>query len=141
MSRIDTFCGPSRAMHGRARAGGKVYGIDRWLLHTFLHGLGEPTIRAKLWDGKDIVRPGAATSAGMTIHDRATLWRLFTNPLLNFGDDYSAGRIDIDGGLVAFMEAIYRAMEEKRRHNHPAPYRRKHPDTNSPADDLTLPLT
>ena len=131
MSRTDTFVAPYRVMNGKTSAGGKAYDIDRWLLRRFLHSIGDPPIRAALWDGKEVVRPDSAPAVGMVIHDRATLWRLITNPLLNFGDDYSAGRIEIEGELVAFMETIYRAMNKKRRHFHQAAYRRKHPDTNS----------
>ena len=67
----------------------------------------------------------------MVIHDRATLWRLITNPLLNFGDDYSAGLIEIEGSLVEFMEAIYRAMDRGPRRFQQAVYRRKQSDTNT----------
>lgn len=131
MARTETFGAHYRIMNGRTSAGDKVYDIDRWLLRSFLHGIGEPQIRAMLWDGKEVVRPDSTCSVGMAIHDRATLLRLIANPLLNFGDDYSAGRIEIDGDLVAFMEAIYRAMDKKRRSARLAAYRRKQPDTNS----------
>ena len=46
----------------------------------------------------------------MVIRNRAALLRLIANPLLNFGDDYSAGNIEIEGDLVPFLEAVYRAM-------------------------------
>lgn len=47
----------------------------------------------------------------MVIHSRTSLLRLIINPLLYFGDDYSAGNIKIEGGLVPFLETVYRAME------------------------------
>jgi len=46
----------------------------------------------------------------MVIRNRGTLLRLIANPLLYFGDDYSAGNIEIEGELVPFLEAVYRAM-------------------------------
>jgi len=70
----------------------------------------------------------------MVIRDRAALWRLFTNPLLHFGDDYSAGLIEIEGGLVPFMEVVYRALPNApgyRRISDPAAYRRYQPKLNS----------
>ena len=112
------------AMNGGTHTGGRVLGIDRWLLRKFLHGMGDPRIRASLWDGKVVVTSMPAPAAGMVIHDRATLWRLVANPLLNFGEDYSTGRIGIEGGLVEFMEAVYRAMAKGRRHSPPAAGRR-----------------
>jgi cyclopropane-fatty-acyl-phospholipid synthase len=44
----------------------------------------------------------------MTISDRMTLARLFKNPLLKFGEAYSAGKIEIDGDLTQFLVEIYR---------------------------------
>lgn len=30
----------------------RVYGLDRYLAHTFLHAIGDPPLRLILWDGK-----------------------------------------------------------------------------------------
>ncbi|HEY6006929.1 MAG TPA: cyclopropane-fatty-acyl-phospholipid synthase family protein [Geobacteraceae bacterium] len=122
--------------HGqdKARAGGRVYDVDVWLAHKFMQAIGEPPMRVVLWDGKEIARPVTAASVGMVIRDRAALWRLFANPLLYFGDDYCSGRIEIEGGLVAFMETVYRAMDRTprfRRASDPAAYRRNQPRLNS----------
>jgi cyclopropane-fatty-acyl-phospholipid synthase len=106
-----------------ARASGKVLDIDRWLLRTFLDGVGSPAIGAALWDGKDAVE-GSTTPCRMIIHNRGALLRLFANPLLYFGDDYSAGNIEIEGNLVQFLEAAYQAMArpgEVRRRSKPTP--------------------
>ena len=119
---------------GEERTDGRVNGIDAWLVRKFLQAIGEPPLRVVLWDGKEIARPASTAAVGMVIRDRASLWRLFTNPLLHFGDDYSAGRIEIEGGLVAFMETVYRAMARTprfRRISDPAAYRRYQPRLNS----------
>ncbi len=114
MSRGGAFGVPYKIMNAGEEAVSRVHGIDRWLLRGFLHAMGDPLIHASLWDGKEVVTPAGASQVGMTIHDRTTLWRVLTNPLLNFGDDYSAGRIEIQGGVVAFMEAMYKAMDKKQ---------------------------
>ena len=70
----------------------------------------------------------------MVIHDRVALLRLLINPLLHFGDDYSAGRIEIKGGLVPCMETVYQAMvrlPKFRQKADPAAYRRNQPRLNS----------
>jgi cyclopropane-fatty-acyl-phospholipid synthase len=103
------------------------------LVRKFLQAIGNPPLRVVLWDGNEIAR-SSAIAAGMVIRDRAALWRLFTNPLLHFGDDYSAGRIEIEGGLVTFMETIYKAMAlspKFRRSSDPSAYRRNQPRLNS----------
>jgi len=70
----------------------------------------------------------------MIIHKRGSLLRLLTNPLLHFGDDYSLGRIEIEGRLVNFLETVYRSMEKTpryRRVSDPEAYRRNQPRLNS----------
>ncbi len=132
--KANTFAVPFHKLAGRANNRGRVYGTDTLMVHTFLHAIGNPSLRIVLWDGKILPAPGANSTAGMVIHDRSTLWRLMTNPLLHFGDEYSAGRIEIEGGLVQFMETVYRSMEKSpkfRRISDPEAYRRHQPGLNS----------
>jgi cyclopropane-fatty-acyl-phospholipid synthase len=132
--KVNTFAFPFPFRNDTANIGGKVYGVDVWLTRKFLQAIGEPALRVVLWDKEEIVPPDSNPAVGMVILDRATLWRLLINPLLHFGDDYSAGRIEIEGGLVAFMETVYRAMASTsryRRISDPAAYRRNQPNLNS----------
>ena len=132
--RESTFGGPFPHRFGKEHADGRVYGIDALLVRKFLQAIGEPPLRVVLWDGKETACTSSTPAVGMVIRDRAALWRLFTNPLLHFGDDYSAGRIEIEGGLVAFMETVYRALTHTpryRRISDPVAYRRNQPKLNS----------
>ncbi|MCX5841241.1 MAG: cyclopropane-fatty-acyl-phospholipid synthase [Deltaproteobacteria bacterium] len=133
-SKASTFTLPFPSRKGKADTGGRVYGVDRWLTRKFLQAVGNPPLRMILWDGKEISGAASKPAVGMVIRDRVTLWRLLINPLLYFGDDYSAGRIEIEGGLVAFMETTYRAMAHTPkfwRNPDPAAYRRNQPKLNS----------
>lgn len=130
----STFAIPIPGRNGAAETSGKVYGVDRWLVSKFLHALGGPALRVTLWDGKEIEPRKATAVVGMVIRDRAALLRLVTNPLLHFGDDYSAGRIEIEGGLTPFLETVYQAMAHTskfRRISDPGAYRRNQPKLNS----------
>jgi cyclopropane-fatty-acyl-phospholipid synthase len=121
-SKVYGVC-PTSLFAVGATASGRVLDIDRWLLRTFLRGVGSPDIGAALWDGKETV-PGGAAPFRLIIHNRAALLRLIADPLLHFGDDYSAGNIEIEGGLVPFLETAYRAMArpgEVRRRSKTAP--------------------
>jgi len=61
-----------------------------------------------LWDGQEICEGQDEPVARIVVHDRRTLWRLIADPDLHFGDAYTAGRIEIQGDLVALLEAVYR---------------------------------
>jgi cyclopropane-fatty-acyl-phospholipid synthase len=132
-ARTGIFGGPFPNGYGREQADGRVYGIDAWLVRKFLQAIGDPPLRVVLWDGKEAASP-SNPAACMVIRDRASLWRLFTYPTLHFGDDYSAGRIEIEGCLVRFLETVYRSMAQTPRYRHssdPTAYRRDQPRLNS----------
>lgn len=129
-----TYVAPFLSKNGTAHTSGRAYGIDTWLARTFLHTIGDPPLRVTLWDGAELAPPNSTPAVGMVIRDRGALWRLLTNPLLHFGDDYSANRIEIEGGLVQFMETVYQAMAQTprfRQTSDPAAYRRHQPLLNS----------
>ena len=84
--------------------------IERHLLKLLYNSIGRPRIVMKLWDGTCI---GEATenTPGIVIHNRSSLWKLIFNPELQFGEGYSEATIDIEGDLVALLEAIYAARK------------------------------
>ena len=101
---------------------------DRWLLAAIYSGLNHANVRLRLWDGTScgpIVAGGAPEItrarvrdappapadpvATVVIHDRGALFSLAWQPDIAFGDGYAAGRIDVDGDLVALLEALFRA--------------------------------
>jgi cyclopropane-fatty-acyl-phospholipid synthase len=84
---------------------GRVWAVERWLVHRLLGAVGSPPIALVLWDGEAI---GHATpKALLRIHDRRTFWQLLTNVYLGFGDALTAGRLDVEGDLLEFLEIIY----------------------------------
>jgi cyclopropane-fatty-acyl-phospholipid synthase len=133
-NRANTLDVSFTARGGKANADCKVCGIDKLIARKFLQVIGDPPLRVVLWDGNAVTNSDITTSVGMVIHDRLTLWRLLINPSLYFGDDYSTGRIDIEGGMVAFMETIYCAMAQSdkgRFISTPRAYRKNQPIKNS----------
>ena len=107
---------------------------DRWLLAAIYSGLNHANVRLRLWDGTSC---GLATVsarqkchsrtrtrraptpadpvATVVIHDRAALFSLAWQPDIAFGDGYAAGRIDVDGDLVALLEALLSRQARRRR--------------------------
>jgi cyclopropane-fatty-acyl-phospholipid synthase len=90
-----------------------VWAIERWLVWRLLDSLGNPPIALVLWNGEAIGH--AEPQARVVIHDRPTFWRLVCNPDLHFGDAFSDGSVEIEGDLLAFLELVYRAEDERPR--------------------------
>ncbi len=89
--------------------------FDRALCRTLLRAAGSPPIAIRLWDGETISPAQKAPVATLVLADRGALYRLIRNPDLHFGDLYSTGRIEVEGDLVAMLEAVYRGVEANLR--------------------------
>jgi cyclopropane-fatty-acyl-phospholipid synthase len=94
-----------------AVARGGVTIVERRLLESLLDTAGNPPIRMRLWTGEEIVRNNAPPVATMVIRDRGALMRMLVNPEVNPADDYSDGRIEIEGDLVAFLDNVFRGLD------------------------------
>ena len=76
------------------------YSVETRLIRTLLHAFGNPPIAFVLWNGDRIAPLGSAPVATLRIADRRTLLRLCTDPDLQFGELYSAGKIDVEGSIL-----------------------------------------
>lgn len=85
---------------------GKSTVLDRWLMRTMLKQAGNPEIEVVLWDESVITTSPVPPTVRAHIHNRSTLYKLLIDPSLYFGDGYTQGLIEVEGGLVAFNEAI-----------------------------------
>jgi cyclopropane-fatty-acyl-phospholipid synthase len=103
-----------------APAGGRVGStIAGRLLKVLLHSLGEPPIEFILWTGERVSACGGAPMVGkVRIRDRSTLLGILRDPFVRFGDDYSNGRIEIEGDLIQVLEIISRSGQ--RREDRPS---------------------
>ncbi len=121
---------PAHGAYGRPR--GRASRIDQVLLAWLLHAMGRPSIRLELWDGTSVDGAGRI-AATVHILDRRTLWRLPASPNLVFGDAYAAGRIEVEGDLIACLRAIYEVMPMQADAGKFSAVTRKllHPRTNS----------
>lgn len=86
--------------------------IERWLLHSLLRLLESPPVRFQLWDGSTIEPPKCRPQFILHVGDRLAVYLLISNPSVNFGDLYGAGRIEVEGDLVTFMETVYLALRQ-----------------------------
>jgi cyclopropane-fatty-acyl-phospholipid synthase len=86
--------------------------IDQWLLQRIHSSVGRPPIRLMFENGVEVSATGALPVATIVIRDRGTLFDLFRDPEVGFGEAYSEGRITVEGNLVAALEAVYRSMSD-----------------------------
>lgn len=92
----------------RRRASGMVFPLERFLVAKMLHAFGDPPVDIVLWNRQTIPSRGGNAVARVLIRDRGALFRLVADPELNFGELYSAERIEVRGNLVDFLEAVYK---------------------------------
>jgi cyclopropane-fatty-acyl-phospholipid synthase len=104
-SPIDPARRPHRPVSALERA------ALRWLLNT----VGNPPVQFVLWNGETVSITAEAPVARMHIREPGALYRLLLDAELYFGDEYSAGRIEVEGYFVEFLETLYRAMAHAPR--------------------------
>jgi len=95
--------------YGPGRATGNVHALEKELLRKTLDLIGFLPVCFVLWDGQEVAPSTAPPVARILVRDRDALLRLIANPDLQFGEMYSAGRVDVEGSLPEVVEALYRA--------------------------------
>jgi cyclopropane-fatty-acyl-phospholipid synthase len=100
-------------VHGPSLAGTPAgERLDGLLLRRLAARVGSAGLRYAI--GHSTVA-GPAPVATLRFHDRRALAGLVLDPEVHFGDAYADGRIEIEGDLVAALEAAYRALASGRR--------------------------
>ena len=90
--------------------------LEGRLLSRLLAHLGDPPLEFVLWTGERVRVPSVVEPvARVKISDRKVLYGLVLDPQIRFGEAYSDGRITVEGDLVQFLEAVYRASLAKTR--------------------------
>lgn len=89
--------------------GNPVLATEKLLLLKMLRAIGNPPVQLVLWNGQRVSNPGRNTVARVLIRDHGALWKLIIHPELYFGELYSTRRIEVQGNLLDFLEAVYRS--------------------------------
>lgn len=87
--------------------------LEKGLIRLALIIMGNPAINVTLWNG-ELLNP-EFKGPGLVIKERFELWRILLHPTLYFGDDYCLGRIEVEGGLLPFLEQIYTAQYSRQK--------------------------
>lgn len=82
---------------------------ERWLLERILVAMGQPPFRLALGNVEAVPLSAGSLLGSIIFRDRQSLLRMLRNPQLGFGDGYSDGTIQVEGDLLAMLEAVYRS--------------------------------
>ena len=96
------------AREKRPTFGNMMLAAEKMLLSKMLRAIGDPPLQIVLWNGDLISNHEGNDKVQVLIRDRGALLKLITDPELYFGEMYAAERIDIQGSLLEFLEAVYR---------------------------------
>src|SRR3972149_9447586 len=94
---------------GPGRANGSIRPLEKELLRKTLDLIGFLPVCFVLWDGQGVGPSTTPPVARILVRDREALLRMIANPDLQFGEMYSAGRVEVEGSLLEVVEALYRA--------------------------------
>ena len=86
--------------------------VERRCLVHLLRMFGDPALELALWNGERISTANRPPVGTIHIHDRRTLWRLLLDPKFQFGEGFTAGRLDIEGDLVDVLNILNRACRQ-----------------------------
>jgi cyclopropane-fatty-acyl-phospholipid synthase len=116
LSDIRRITAPAKTPADPARVPQRdVTTLERRLLYWLLGVMGNPPVQLVLWNGEALSISQEPLVARVHIREPGALRRLGLDPELYFGDDYMAGRIEVEGYFVEFFETIYRALQQAPR--------------------------
>ncbi|MFZ5523871.1 MAG: class I SAM-dependent methyltransferase [Pseudomonadota bacterium] len=98
-----------RAPGQRSMPGHMMFAPLKLLVSRLMRTIGDPPVQIMLWNGLQISNHSGNPVARMLINDPGALFKLVSDPELYFGELYSAQRVEVQGNLLEFLEAVYRA--------------------------------
>jgi cyclopropane-fatty-acyl-phospholipid synthase len=84
--------------------------VDRWAVARIRQTVRAAPLVFRLWDGFELVPASRPVIGRITFRCRRALLAWLWNPELHLGEAFMSGEIEIDGDLLAIVEAIYRAL-------------------------------
>lgn len=86
--------------------------ICSWLLQKIHKSIGRPNVRLSLGRSETVWPVGTDVLGTVRIADWHTLAALALSPEIGFGEGYSEGRIEVQGDLVRFLDAVLASMRD-----------------------------
>ena len=95
----------------RRRSKGRVYAHEAFAINKILQLIGSPRVTVRLWDDSCYGASEAEAVGTININHRRAFYHILRASDLGFGDQYSAGGIDITGNLVDVLKEIFSCRE------------------------------
>lgn len=86
----------------------RIGAVHRWLAAILQSTIASAAVRVELADGSSTYAGPEPPVGALVVRDARTVLGLIVNPHLYFGEAYTAGRLDVRGGLEPVVEAISR---------------------------------
>ena len=86
----------------------RIGALHRWLAAILQDKIARAGVRVELADGSSTYAGPEPTVGALVVHDARAILGLLINPHLYFGEAYTAGRLDVRGGLEPVIEAVSR---------------------------------
>ena len=106
----NTAAGQSYA-RSRRRSKGRVYAHEAFAINKILQLIGSPRVTVRLWDDSCYGASEAEAVGTININHRRAFYHILRASDLGFGDQYSAGGIDITGNLVDVLKEVFSCRE------------------------------
>lgn len=90
----------------------RTWPLDRWMAGRLAAVFTGTPLKFALWDGAEYGGSNEGECICLQIGDRGALYRFVSHPEVQFGDLYSAGRIEVAGDLVRAVESAYSALDQ-----------------------------
>ena len=106
----NTAAGQTYA-RSRRRSKGRVYAHEAFAINKILQLIGSPRVTVRLWDDSCNGASEAEAVGTININHRRAFYHILRASDLGFGDQYSAGGIDITGNLVDVLKEVFSCRE------------------------------
>jgi cyclopropane-fatty-acyl-phospholipid synthase len=115
--KLDTPISTNDVEHAGSGSALQQYPWHRRLLARHLEAAAGPTVQIELFDGRVLLPCATSPIACVRFRNFAALFRTLRDPELNFGDEYSAGEIEVDR-LEPFLEEAFAHSKNAPRRRH-----------------------
>ena len=100
----------SRASFSRSSPRRGPSRIERRLVQRLLSAVPELPLAVTLWNGEELRACSKPPRLIVRPADRGALWRLASDPLFQFGELYSEGRLEVEGDVIELLVAVEHAL-------------------------------